>query len=520
VSTEQSPLTVVLLQPPSWRHRLRTLARLGCTLLTVAILTCRPPTDHLLPPLRIAIYTDPLTLDPHARNEVLTFSVLRNLYEALTAFDAGTRVGPALATSWENPDELTWIFHLRNGVTFHNGQPMTARDVVFSLNRAHSASRSNVSTYLVATERVRALDSSTVEITTARPYPILLHKLAFVFIVPAGSPDDIRQPIGTGPYRLVSYQPGRKVQLQAFDHYWGGPPSERAVEFLPVRDQEERVRRLLAGEIDIAQDPGFENIERVRQAPGCKIGEQDSLSVSFLLMRGDLAPFNDARVRRAVSLALDRPALVRTALHGAGAPLGQMVSRSVFGYARDLAPTRPDLAGARALLAAAGHPHGLDLDLHVREGRTLEAAAAVRQLSAVGLRIHLIEHPWAVLFPRLLSGNIGFYFGAWFCLSGDASDLWDAMVHSPSPASGYGASNFNQFRSRNLDTVIEESSTTVDQLTRRSELQHLMHALMDDGSFIPLYSRSVLFGLRENVDWVVRHDGLVIASNVHRKAVP
>jgi len=468
-------------------------------------------------PLRIALYNDPLALDPHLRNEVLTFSVLRNLYEALTAFDAGIKIGPALAESWENPNELTWIFHLRRGVHFHDGRELTATDVLFSFDRARHAPTSNVGTYLVAIDRVRALDRHTVEIVTARPYPVLLHKLAFVFIVPQGSPAEIRRPVGTGPYRLVAYEPGKRLTLRAFEGYWGGVPPEREVELLPVPDPGARVRRLLAGQVDLVQDPGPANIARVRAAPHCRVLEQDSLSVVHVIMRPDRAPFDDPRVRRAIHLAIDRRALVEEALRGEGVPVGQMVGRNVFGYAPDILPPAPDLARARALLAAAGHPDGLELEILFRPGRLPEVAALQRQLLRAGVRLRPVERPWAELFRRLLAGDVDFYFGAWFCLSGDASDLFDSVVHSREGARGYGASNFNRYVNPALDAMIEQSGSTLDLLARRAQLERCMRVLMDDLSFIPLYSPAIVFGVRDDLEWQPRRDGLILADTIRRR---
>ncbi|MEO8502410.1 MAG: ABC transporter substrate-binding protein [Acidobacteriota bacterium] len=467
-------------------------------------------------PLRIALYDDPLTLDPHQRNQLLTFTVLRNIYEALTAFDAGAKVGPSLAESWENPSDLCWIFRLRRGVRFHDGHELTAEDVLYSFERARHMPKSNVGGYLVSIDRVRAVDRYTVEVTTTQPFPVLLNKLAFILIVPAGSPEEIDHPVGTGPYRLESYTPKKRLSLAAFADYWGGMPPERRVEFVPEPDLERRIQALIAGEVDIIQEPGAANIERIRGAPGTKIVVQDSLAAVFLLLRPDRPPFDDPRVRRAVDLALDRRALVRNVLHGEGTPLGQMVGRNVFGYAPDLEPTLPDLDQARALLAASGHAGGLDVEAPYRSGRGPELEAVREQLARVGIRLHPSERPWVELFPQLLSGDQDLYFGAWFCLSADASDLFDAMVHTRDAVRGYGASNFNRFSNPQLDEGIEQTSRTLDLLNRRHGLESCMRLLMADHSFLPLYSPSVLFGVRENVDWQLRRDGLVLAKGISR----
>jgi peptide/nickel transport system substrate-binding protein len=511
----RSPLATAARSALAAFHRALAAPLLAALFLLAA--ACAPPSPPPERPLRIALFSDPLTLDPHLRNELLTFSVLRNIYEALTAFDAGTRIGPALAESWENPNELTWIFHLRRGVRFHDGRELTAKDVLFSFDRARNGPNSNVGSYLVVIERVRALDAHTLEITTARPYPILLNKLAFVFIVPAGAPAEIHQPVGTGPYRLAAYEPGRRLALRAFTSYWGGAPPLTRVEFLPIADLETRLSRLLAGKVDIAQEPGIANAERIRSAPGCRLIEQDSLGVTFLVVRRDRAPFADARVRRALDVALDRRALVAAALHGRGMPVGQMVGRNVFGYAPGLEPPAPDPAGARALLAAAGHPRGLDLEVRFRPGRGPEVEAVRRQLLPAGVRLRLVERPWGELFQRLLAGDVDFYFGAWFCLSGDASDFFDAMVHSRSTGSAYGASNFIRYANPRLDALIEQSATTLDLLARRAQLERCMRVLMDDLAFIPLYSASNLFATRADLDWQPRRDGLILANTIRRR---
>src|SRR5579863_10534705 len=466
-------------------------------------------------PLRVGLHSDPLVLDPHLRNEALTYSVLRNLYEGLTAFDAEMRVGPALAASWEIPNDLTWVFHLRPGVRFHDGRELTAADVVFSLERARTLPASGFGSYVVAVSRVRALDRHTVELTTSRPYAILLNKLAFVLIVPAGSPSEIRRPVGTGPYRLVSYSPGDRLALRAFDGYWGGPSAIGAVDFLPLPDRRERVARLLRGGLDLVQEPGPENLERIRAAPGCRLLEQDSLMVNFLMLKTGRPPLSDLRVRQAIDLAIDRATLVRQALHGEGLPAGQLVSRSVFGYAPDIAPPARDLAAARRLLAAAGYAGGIDLDLELRPGR--QAAELRRQLAEAGIRVRLVERPWGELFPRLLAHREDFYLGAILAPSADASDLFDAMVHSRDAALGYGDGNFAEYHNAALDALIQESGSTLDMLSRRALLERCMHLLMQDLALIPLDVPWNLFGVRDDLVWQPRRDGYILAREFRRR---
>ena len=502
---------------PAGPPRRRPHGRLAWAALAAAVaLTaahCRRPAPLPERPLRIALDATAFTLDPHA-GELLTLSVLRNLYDSLTAFDAGNRVGPALAESWENPDELTWIFHLRRGVFFHDGRELTARDVLFSFERARRAPTSEIGSYLVAIDQVLALDPRTVEITTRRPDPILLNKIAFVLVVPAGSPPAIVRPVGTGPYRLVAHEPGKRLALRAFERYWGGAPPERAVELLPVPGPDARVKGLLDGDLDIVEEPALADLARIRAARGCRIARQArSLGVTYLLLRSDRPPLDDLRTRRALSLALDRGELVRTALHGEGVPIGQMVTGNVFGFAPDIPPPAASPATARELLAAAGHPGGLDLELQIRPGARPELDALARQLLSAGIRVHARERPVEEFSPDA-DGS----FASWFCLSGDASDFFDAMAHSPTAGSGYGAGNFIHYRNRGLDALIEGSESALDLLARRNQLEHAMHVLMADFVFIPLYSAPILYGTRDTVDWQPRSDDLVLVNTIRRHA--
>src|SRR4051794_5240375 len=188
----------------------------ACVLLALCAAAC-----HSRPaaPLRILISSAPLSLDPHLQDEANTFAVLGNVYEGLTAFDGDMRLHPALAERWESPDDLTWRFHLRSGIHFHDGRPLEAADVVASLERARHHPRSQVAGYLVAVSGVKAVDAQTVDVVTTRPYALLLNKLAFVYIVPRDAPPDIQDVVGTGPYRVASRRANGTVDLEPFADY-------------------------------------------------------------------------------------------------------------------------------------------------------------------------------------------------------------------------------------------------------------------------------------------------------------
>jgi peptide/nickel transport system substrate-binding protein len=471
-------------------------------------------------PLRIAVHSDPLSLDPHFKNEVLTYSILANVYETLTDFGANMRIRPALAERWENPDEITWRFVLRPGVRFHDGRELGAADVVASLERARRHPRSNFSSYLVAVDEVRAVDRRTVEITTLRPYPILLNKLAFVAIVPADQrdADEIRQPIGTGPYRLTAYRPGEKVELSAFAGYRSGAAAEPRVEFVTIADPEQRLALLLAGEVDLVHHLRPEDVDRLGQAEGCRLLSSDSLVVEYLSLRTSKPPFSDPRVRRAIDLAIDRRQLVDTALGGQAEPLGQMAGINVFGYDPEIEPPERDLDQARALLAEAGYPDGLDLEIELRLGRPVDVLG--EQLAEAGIRVRPTARPWPEMYRRLDDDQVDFYLGGVLAITADASDIFDSIVHSRDPDKGYGQSNHLRYSNPELDRWIEESGRNLDMIDRRSTLQRGMRLVAEDRGFLALYAPRGLYGVRDGVEWQPRIDGMLIAYEMRREPSP
>jgi peptide/nickel transport system substrate-binding protein len=476
---------------------------------------CSGGSDGNATALRLVFHSDPQQLDPHLHDEVATHWVLDNIYDSLVTFDADMHVRPVLAAGWDNPDDLTWRFQLRPGVRFQDGRPLGAADVVVSLERARSHPQSKMSGYLVEVATVRAVDRHTVEVQTRRPYPILLNKLTFIAIVPLDAPPLIVKPVGTGPYRFVSYTPGRRLELEAWDGSWhAGADLEPRVSIGFESDAAKRVERLTSGGADLVAEMPSQFADRVKSAPGCAVRSAGGLAVNYLQPRVDARPFSDPRVRRAISLAVDREALVRAMLHGRGAPAGQMVGPKVFGYAPEIRPPRRDLAAARQLLAAAGYPGGLDAVLEYRDGQDVGVLQA--QLAEAGIRLRPRPRPWSELYPRLLRGQVAFYYGSWQCSSGDASDLFDNKVHTRDPARGYGDSNSNGYSNPALDKLIESSGATLNMNERRRILERAMRLLDADLPLIPLAVPFNLFGVRTSLAWAPRLDARILAADMRR----
>ncbi len=485
----------------------------GALVLAVAVASsgaCRKP----VVPLRVAIHSSPQSWDPHLQNEILTSAVLANVYDALTEFDRESRIGPALASEWRNPDERTWVFRLRPGIRFHDGRALSAEDVVFSLDRARNLPGTGLASYLVEVESVRAVGPDTVEIRTRRPFAALLAKLTQISIVPRDAPERITQPVGTGSYRL-----GR-AGLQSIDllPVPGGWRKER--ELLPLTFVVEgrprrRLERLVAGEVEIAADLAEEAVEVLRRSECCREMAVPGSTVEYLRLSPTFPPFRDRRVRQAIDLALDRHAWVATAHRGLGQPVGQLVVPGVFGFAPDLRATQRDVPLARRLLAEAGYPDGFDVVLEFRQGRRGRVLAA--QLAEVGLRVEPRESSWIELHPRVRRGEVGFYLGGVVAATAEASDVLDGFVHTRDEARGYGVTNHSLYSNPKADALIEAAASSLDMVRRRELLQEAMRVVMSDLNFLPVAGLYEVYGVRKGLDFSPRLDTRVLGREIVRE---
>ena len=452
--------------------------------------------------VRIAVHSDPLSLDPHEQNEVLTFSLLSNVYEALTSFDAELKIAGGLAESWTSPDERTWRFRLRQGQRFHDGRPVTAEDVVFSLERARTHPRSQLASYLVEMESVRAVEPLVVEIRTRRSYAVLLNKLASVFVVPKDTPETISKAVGSGPYRVVSFERGRHFRLERVAKSGKGADAPPSLEFLPVGSSDERLDGLLKGEYDLAQDPNPARALEIEAAADCRLAMRPSAIVEYLHMQPKDPRFADRRVRMAVHLALDRALIVQRNVDGRGLPATQLVAPGIFGFDGSFVLPPRDVARARQLLAEAGFPNGFDVTLTYRMGRKGEEIA--RQLGEIGLRVTPESGPYKDVYAKLRDISIPFYYGGIVAATADASDVLDSAIHSRT--NGYGQSNFAGASDPALDRLIEASGATFGLTARREQLKEAMGRAMDDFVIVPLYIPYDVYGVKKGLVWEPRLD--------------
>jgi peptide/nickel transport system substrate-binding protein len=362
--------------------------------------------------LTVAISADPPGWDPTAStSQEIPRVVYGNVFEGLVRFARDGAIVPALATEWTVSDDgLTWTFALREGVRFHDGSELTTHDVLAKFERARDPESGHVNQqYYAAVDEVTAPDASTITFRLSRPSRSLLYNLARPdsIIYPAGSAaSQGRQPIGTGPFRFVRYVEGSEVRLERFEDYWHPElPYLESVTFRIIGDPNTRLAALQAGDIDLigaAVPP--EQVQVIEAAPGLTTRTGTATTEITVALNNARPPFDDLRVRQAITHAIDKEAIVQGAFFGQGTVIGTHMTPAEPYYV-DLTDTYPyDPERARALLAEAGYESGLSFGFELPEPYPFERRTGeviAQQLREVGITVDLSVVEWGTWIQRI-----------------------------------------------------------------------------------------------------------------------
>lgn len=501
--------------------------------------------------LTIAVQQEPTAIDPHFHYTAPNNQMARHIFDNLIHTDARLQPQPGLAESWRVIDDRTWEFRLRRGVTFHDGTPFTAEDVVFSFDRVPRVQNSPGSFALFTRGKtITIVDESTIRITTAEPYPLMLNDLAMVAIVSrrAAASAGTEQfnsgsaAIGTGPFRFSAFRPGERVELTANDAYWGGRPGWRQVTIRLIRANPARVAALLAGQVDIIDHVPTTDMARLRGTAGLSVVQVPSSYIVFLSLDSnrDITPFvrdndgrplqpnplRDARVRRALSLAINRDAIVARTMEGAAVPAGQLVQEGFLGFDPGLQPDPFAPARAQAILAQAGYPNGFQLTLHspndryVNDARVAEAIA--QMFTRIGVRTTLETYTRNTFFSRATSGGelgtpeFSIYLTA-FPANGEALSALTATLATQNLAAGLGTNNRGRYSNIRLDARLAVAARTTDGAARQRLLAETQRIAMEDVAVIPLHFQVNTWALRGGLTMVGRADESALAFDVKRQ---
>jgi peptide/nickel transport system substrate-binding protein len=484
--------------------------------------------------LRWARSIDTTSLDPHAANTGPNLLVAHQIYEPLIVRHFDGKMVPALAVSWSlTRDPLVWEFKLRPNVTFHDGRAFTAEDVLFSLERARSAG-SDVKSLLSSVASVTKADDHTIRIRTVGPDPLLPNNLTDVFVMSKGWTEgngtaSVHNPAsgtetfaamhanGTGPYALVSREPGKKTVMRLHGEYWGKgeyPLEIDEIVYLPIPDNAARITALVTGEVDFVQDVPVHDVQRLQENRALRLNigpENRSIFLGMNVGAAELKstshkgknPFADRHVRAAVEMAIDRLQLQRNVMRGLSVPAGVIVPPFSNGYTSDLDiwPST-DLAKARTLLREAGYPDGFDIaltcpnDRYVNDEGLCHAIAGM--LGRVGVRTRPVTQPAAQHFGQVRRAELDFYLLGWGVTTFDSEYIFSLLYHTNTGA--LGGWNGTRFSDRMVDDQIHTLRQEVDQARRNATIAALWRRLKEEVIYVPLHNQTIVHAMSRDFD--------------------
>jgi peptide/nickel transport system substrate-binding protein len=445
-----------------------------------------------------------VALDPLLTGDVVTRSMLANVYEGLVEASAGQGLTPGLAVAWSNPSDDVWRLELRQGVRFHDGRELDSRDVVESLERGRLDPGSWSRDDLSRVRSVRATGTHALEIETHGPSPLLLNELREVPILPAGvRPTRADNAVGTGRYRIVAWEGPGALELAGFADHWAGAPRWDRVEFGVEMDPAARVRALRAGDYDLVEAPE-ESLLGELESAGFEVISHAAASVvilGFRVVDEPDNPFADPAVREAISLALDREALVREIFPRTGAVATQLAPPGVFGYVPGQPLPAYDPVAARARLAASRWPRGFEAGLGCSPGRQELARFVARSVGPLGIRLEPELLSWAELDERLQAVAQPAYLFLMTYPTLETGALLDEGFHTRRPGGGRGILNFSGYSSPALDELIARTDVELDPRRRLALLQEGMRRVGAERVWLPLAVSSLVWAARPGIEW-------------------
>jgi peptide/nickel transport system substrate-binding protein len=413
-------------------------------------------------------------------NDSYVQAVNAQIYEGLVRYQDQTKIVPLLATSWTNPDSTTWDFNIAPGVTFHNGDKLTADDVAYSLKMARD-NETLSGAYADTIKDAKALNSLKVEVTTTAIDPFFLNKLTFLLILDSKTPNATDGSNGTGPYQL---KPGTKptstgIQLVAYDKFHGGHVYTRALNFVPEADQAAAAKDFKAGKINFSGEYTSQHPDELKGANYQSLEINDP-SVTFMTLNSQAAgPLQKKEVRQALRESIDIDSLLK-ATGISATPASQLITKPIPGYNPALSVPKADIAKAKADLAAAGYPNGVSLTIEASASNAQVANEIVKQAAAAGFTISVKSvDTFDQLVSDMIDGKTQLSMLAFSSDVLDGSDVFTQVIQQTA-----------NYKSATLDDYLKQAAATTDQAKRLDILQKTSKFLMDDVAAIPLFSRN------------------------------
>jgi peptide/nickel transport system substrate-binding protein len=479
------------------------MLRKACALalLTLA-LAGAPSLAQVKDTLVVDLPNDAATLDPHLQWDTDSYSIYRNIFDNLVTRDVSGKIVPQIATAWRYLDDTTIEFDVRQGVTFHDGSPLTADDVAFSIRRIISPELK--SPQLSQFDQIESAEVSggKVTIKTKTPYPALFAQLVKLSIVPKSVVEKVGdarfnlEPVGSGPYKLNSWSKGVQTTLVANENYWRGKPQFKSVTFRVVPDVSTRVADLRSGQADLVRQLGPDEANALKSDPQLKVLAAPTERVGYMFINALSGPTADVRVRRAIAHAIDKDALVEALLQGYGKPVNIVLTPANFGYIEEVKGHEYDPTKAKALIKEA-RAEGANLTFLTSPAYDRRLVEALQQMiQEVGLKVEIValDHP---TFLRRRQGRPdeagSLSLGRWSCACQDADGVIFPLFRS--------GGLWSKYVNPAYDAEVDAARRVLDEKERLEHYRKAFEILREDVPGIGLYQDYAIYGARKDLQW-------------------
>lgn len=495
--------------------------------------------------ISIAVAAPVTSIDPHYHLLTPNISMTAHIFDRLIDMDAYQRLIPCLALSWKAISDTVWEFKLRPGVKFHDGSDFTAEDVAFTIDRIPKVLNSP-SSFAISTKaitRVEIIDPLTLRMHTATIYPLLpIDVSQFAIISHKLGPNPTTEAfntginaIGTGPFKFVSYRSGDRIELVRNDSYWGKKPAWAKVTYRIISNDAGRTAALLSGDVDFIDAVPTSDLAKLSTDARLRISEIVGSRLIFLAMdqgregptpfvtgpNGEVLennPLRDHRVREALSLAINRAAIVERVMENTAIPSGQFLPPGSYSYAPALKAPPYDPTRAKQLLAEAGFPKGLRVTLHGSNDRYVNDAKIIQAIgqmwSRIGVQTTVDAMPWSAYVARAGKQEFSIFQFGWGTATGEASNALRAQLATFNVAKGMGTANRGRYSSPAFDAMLDRALITVDDAAREKILIQTTELGMKDVGIIPLHEQKNIWAMRRGLTYLPRVDEATRAADI------
>ena len=473
--------------------------------------------------LKIAYDSDPVSLDPHEQLSGGTLQMSHMIFDPLLRWTQEFNFEPRLAKSWERTNDTTIRFKLRDNITFHSGNPLTAKDVKWTFDRVKNST--DFKAIFAPIAELIVVDDYTFDVVSKSKNPLILNIMTFMFpmdsvfytgkdeggndksiIKKHGDTYASRNASGTGPFIVIERDQGVKTEFKRFKNYWdtNSPGNVEDIILTPIKENVTRVSALLSGGVDFIAPVPPNDHKRIERSQNTKLVSLSGVRILTLQLNQErVAAFKDKRVRQAIAYAINNEGIVQKIMKGDATAAAQLSPKGYIGHNSDLKP-RFDLKKAKQLMKEAGYEDGFTVTMLAPNNRYINdakiAQAAASMLKKINITVDLKTIPKAQFWPAFDAREADIMMIGWLSDTNDSANFAEYLVACQDQKTGWGQYNSGNYCNKEIDELLRVAGTEINEEKRRIILQEVETKLYDDAAFIPLHWDNLTWGIKKGID--------------------